>query len=181
MAEPAGRFPVISPEEYLLRESDASMKHEFVDGAVYMMAGTSRQHNTLALDIRGLLRGRLSKPCEPYALEAKVEVKASEKVHYFYPDVLVTYSDLDNDPHIVKQPVLLIEVLSDSTRDYDRAEKFEKCRLPPSLLEYVLVEQNVQRLELFRKRTAWTAEQYAPPDEINLESLEINLLVSQFY
>jgi Uma2 family endonuclease len=94
---------------------------------------------------------------------------------------LVTCSELDNDPHIVRQPVLLIEVLSDSTRDYDRDEKFERYRLLPSLLEYLLIEQDAQRLELFRKRSGWKAERYAPPDEITLESVNVTTPVISFY
>jgi Uma2 family endonuclease len=181
MADPARKFPIISPEEYLERERDASMKHEFVDGVVYMMAGTSRRHNAVALDIRGLLRGRLAKPCEPYAIDVKLEVTEADQLHYFYPDVLVTCSDLDNHSHFVRQPSLIVEVLSDSTREYDRGAKFEKYKLLPSLQEYLLVEQDVQRLELFRKRTEWAPEVHNPPASITLDSVQLTFPVSAFY
>jgi Uma2 family endonuclease len=181
MSEPARRFPSVSPEEYLEREHDAAMKHEFVDGVVYMMAGTSRLHNAIALAIHGLLRGNLLKPCEAFALDIKVEVNIAKKKHYFYPDGLVTCSERDNDPLVVKQPVLLIEVLSDSTRDYDRGEKFEIYRHLPSLQEYLLVEQDVSRADLFRRRTGWQPERYSPPDEVLLESVQIKVPISAFY
>lgn len=181
MAEPARKRPWMTPEEYLERERDALMKHEFVDGVVYMMAGTSRRHNTIALQTHRLLSGGVPKPCEAFALDIKLEVKTADAVQYFYPDGLVTCSELDNDPHIVRQPVLLIEVLSDSTRDYDRDEKFEKYRLLPSLQEYLLIEQDGQRLELFRKRTGWQDERYAPPDEITLKSVSMTMPVMSFY
>ena len=77
--------------------------------------------------------------------------------------------------------MLLIEVASDSTRDYDRHEKFEKYRLLPSLQEYVLVEQDKQHLEIFRKRTNWTSETYVPPEEVSLESVRLTFPVSSFY
>ena len=67
MADPALSIPRISATEYLQMERDASCKHEFVDGIVYMMAGASRRHNTISLDIRGLLRSKLERTCRPYA------------------------------------------------------------------------------------------------------------------
>jgi Uma2 family endonuclease len=72
-------------------------------------------------------------------------------------------------------------VMSDSTRDYDRNEKFEKYRLLPSLQEYVLIEQDKPRVELFRKRTNWAVEKYAPPEEILLESVQLSFPISAFY
>jgi Uma2 family endonuclease len=109
--------------------------------------------NTIALQAHRLLSDGVSKPGEAFALDVKLEVKTADAVQYFYPDGWVTCSELDTDPHIVRQPVLLIEVLSDSTLDYDRDEKFEKYRLLPCHQEYLLIEQDAQRLELFRKRT----------------------------
>jgi Uma2 family endonuclease len=181
MADPALNIPRISAKEYLEMERDATCKHEFIDGIVYSMAGASLRHNTISLDIRGLLRGRLARPCRPYAADVKVLIQTSTTERYFYPDVLVTCSDLDNDSHVIKQPVLIIEVVSESTKDFDRGDKFAAYRLLPSFQEYLLVQQDKPEIELFRKRTNWLSEAFGLADEIVLESVQLKLPVSAFY
>ena len=181
MADPALHVPRISAKEYLEMERDATCRHEFIDGVVYMMAGASRQHNTISLDIRGLLRGRLARPCQPFALDVKVLVQTATTERYFYPDVLVTCSDLDNDADITKQPVLIIEVVSESTKDFDRGDKFVAYRLLPSFQEYLLVQQDRPEIELFRKRTGWQPEMFSMGREITLESVQLKLPVAAFY
>jgi Uma2 family endonuclease len=181
MANTAQNIPRVSAKEYLEMERDASCKHEFVDGIVYMMAGASREHNTIALDIRGVLRGSLARPCRPYASDVKVLVQTEDTERYYYPDVVVTCSDLDNDRYILRQPVLIIEVLSDRTEAFDRGEKFEAYKLLPSFQEYLLVQQVRPKVELFRKSTNWQCETFGLNDEVSLESVKIMLPIKAFY
>ena len=181
MANTAFNIPRVSAQEYLEMERDASCKHEFVDGIVYMMAGASRDHNTIALDIRGVLRAKLSRPCRPYASDVKVAIKTNETERYYYPDVVVTCSDIDNDRYIIRQPVLVVEVLSDRTEDFDRGEKFEAYKLLPSLQEYLLVRQDRPVAELHRRRTGWQMETHGKSDEISLESIQLKLAVAEFF
>jgi Uma2 family endonuclease len=181
MAEPARQFPYISPADYLVLERNEPAKHEYFDGLVYMMAGASRRHNAIAQRGLRVLGDHVKSPCEPYALDIKVEVKARNETHFFYPDLLVTCSELDDDPDIVRHPILVVEILSDSTREYDRHGKFEKYRLLPSLQEYVLVEQDIQTVEVFRKRANWTSEVFQPPQALALESIQLTIPVSALY
>lgn len=175
VADPAFNIPRMTAKEYLELERDSPVKLEFVDGVVYAMAGASKRHNVIALDLRGLLRGKLSPPCMPYALDVKVYVHTAATERYYYPDVVVTCSELDNDAYIVRLPVLIVEVMSDSTKDFDRGEKFTGYRSLPSLQEYLLVDQDLAQIELLRKRTSWQPEQYGRADEISLESIKLQL------
>lgn len=181
MADPALNIPRISAKEYLQIERDSPHRHEFIDGIVYMMTGASRRHNTIALVVQGLLRSELARPCRPYALDVKVQVETATSERFFYPDVLVTCSDLDSDAFIIRQPVLIIEVVSESTKDFDRGEKFAAYKLLPSFMEYLLVQQDCPEIELFRKRTGWAAETYGLSDEISLESVHLKIPVAALY
>ena len=181
MADPALNIPRISAKEYLQMERQSPHRHEFIDGIVYMMTGASRRHNTIALVVQGLLRAKLVRPCRPYALDVKVQVQTATSERYFYPDVLVTCSDLDNDPYIIRQPSLIIEVVSESTKDFDRGEKFAAYKLLPSFAEYLFVQQEQPEIELFRKRTGWQAEKYGLNDVVSLESVQLTLPVSEIY
>ena len=181
MTSAAVKFPRMSAAEYLELERDATCKHEFVDGIVYMMAGASTLHNTIALDIRGLLRARLKRPCRTYALDVKVEIKTTTIERFFYPDVFVTCSELDSDSHVIRQPVLIVEVVSESTEEFDRGDKFATYQLLPSLQEYLLVQQDRVEVDIFRKRTGWQLERFTVGDEIELESIQQRLAVASFY
>ena len=181
MADPALSIPKISAKEYLEIERDASCKHEFVDGIVYAMAGASRQHNLISGDVFGALLNRLSPPCQVFFSDMKVHVKAHTSERYYYPDIHVSCSDLDNNDQFTSMPVLVIEVASDSTEGYDRGEKFEGYRMLPSLQEYVLVQQTKPQVELFRKRTEWKLETYGLADQFALESVGLKLPVAAFF
>lgn len=181
MVDPALNIPRISAQEYLQMERNSPHRHEFIDGLVYMMTGASRRHNTIALVVQGLLRNKLARPCRPYALDVKVQIHVATSERYFYPDVLVTCSDLDSDPYIIRQPVLIIEVVSESTKEFDRGEKFTAYKLLPAFQEYLLVQQDRPEIELFRKRTGWQAEKYGLNDEISFESVQLTLSISAFY
>ena len=181
MADAARNIPRLTAREYLELERDASCKHEFVDGIVYAMAGASRRHNLIAGDVFGALLRQVTPPCIVFQSDMKVHVKESTTERYYYPDTHVTCSDLDKDDQFSTMPVLVVEVASDSTEDYDRGEKFASYRLLASLLEFVLVQQTMAQVTLFRKRLEWQPEHYGLADEIVLESIQLRLPVALFY
>jgi Uma2 family endonuclease len=124
-------------EDYLEFEATSEVKHEFVDGQLFMMAGSNARHNRLAF----LLAGRLEQNAQPlnclvYLLDIKV--LTPNDVGY-YPDVLVICDTADDHPVIKRKLYLIIEVLSDSTEAIDRGEKLNNYGLFPSLQAYVLV------------------------------------------
>jgi Uma2 family endonuclease len=182
MAEAAGEFPRCTATEYLEFENDGSIKHEFVNGVVFAMSGASRRHNLIAGDLHTALNVHLPiTKCQAYTLDTKVHVKAADDERYFYPDVFVTCSELDTDAYASRFPVLVIEVTSPSTEEFDRGAKFEAYRLLTSLQEYALVAQDTRLVELFRKRTNWAVEHYRNDEAVTFESVDLTIPVSTLY
>jgi Uma2 family endonuclease len=182
MAEAAREFPRCTAQEYLEFENDGSLKHEFVNGIVYAMSGASRRHNLIAGDLHTALNVHLpADRCQAYALDTKVRIRTLDEERYFYPDVFVTCSKLDSDAYSSNQPVLVVEVVSPSTEEFDKGAKFEAYRTLASLQEYGILSQEVRQLLLFRKRTGWTIEQYRDDDAVTFESVGLTLPVSTLY
>ena len=181
MADAALSIPRLNAQEYLERETDAAYKHEFVNGIVYAIAGASRRHNLITNGVFGSLDAGLAPPWQAFTIDIKVHIKSAADEQYYYPDVVVTRSDPDNNSHVVTQPTLIVEVISPTTEDADRGYKFnDYCKLA-SLQEYVLVQQERPSVELYRRRTNWQNETYGPDADITLESVQLPLSVAQLY
>ena len=121
----------LSIQEYLDTERVSSVKREFIHGDVYAMAGASTNHNRIVANMLGELRSRLKNtPCEPFASDMKVQVEHD----FFYPDVLVVCDHKENDQGITDAPLILVEVLSKSTRQIDHTLKRTAYQQLPSLL-----------------------------------------------
>lgn len=146
---------LVSPEEYLEQERRAEYKSEYLAGEVFAMAGASRRHSLIVTNLIAELRQQLKgKPCELYAGDLRLRVTPAGL--YTYPDVMVVCDDVqfaDDRKDTVLNPVVLIEVLSESTSDYDRGRKFEYYRTLPSLSEYLTVAQDKPHIE------HWTRQQ----------------------
>lgn len=142
-----------SAEEYLGLERHSETKSEFHDGQIFAMTGASREHNLITVNIAGEIRRQLKgRPCEAYV--ADMRVKAAESRSYHYPDFVVVCcmpKFEDNHFDTLLNPALVIEVLSPSTESYDRGGKFASYRKIESLREYVLVAQEVPRIERFQR------------------------------
>jgi len=140
----------ITPEEYLEGEKASEYRHQYVDGEIFAMAGSSDAHASISINIAAHLKGQLrGSGCRTYIGDMKV--KASE-TKYFYPDILVTCDKRDSQQNYSKlHPKLLIEVLSPSTEAYDRGKKFEYYRQLDSLEEYALISQDDYHVDIFRK------------------------------
>ncbi len=144
MAERAERHKLLTVEEYLKLEETATVKHEYVAGAIHAMVGTTKRHNTIAGNIFARLWGvSRGGPCRVYASDVKVRV---EDVVY-YPDVMVACGPEDDDPLIEHTPCLIVEVTSPSTESIDRREKMLNYRKIPSLQAYLIVDQNRRWIE----------------------------------
>ena len=141
----------LTPAEYLARERASESRSEFVEGEVFPMAGASREHNLIAGNIYILLRTHLrGLGCEVYTSDMRVKVEASGL--YTYPDVTVVrgtprFEDANVDTLL--NPALIVEVLSESTEDYDRGEKFDHYRGIVSFTDYLLVAQDRHCIEHF--------------------------------
>lgn len=156
MPEPS---PKITRETYLDLERKAEFKSEFFDGEIFAMAGASREHNLILANIIRILGNQLiNGPCNVYPSDMKVRIEQINK--YAYPDISIAcepeyFEDYHQD--ILLNPVVIIEILSDSTEAYDRGKKFIHYQFIPSLVEYILVSQKVHGIERFvrQKEDIW--------------------------
>ena len=181
MAEAALDIGFMSVEEYLARENDGDWKHEFVNGAVYAMVGTSDRHNLIAGELYAALLAHLPPRCQPFVIDLKVQIRRGRDVRFYYPDVFVSCGASDRATYTREDPVLVAEVLSPSTDRIDRGEKFEAYKAIPSLEEYLLIAQDQPKVELFRRRTGFEHESFGPGDLVHLESVELALPVAALY
>jgi Uma2 family endonuclease len=176
----------LTAEEYLAIERQASCKSEYLDGEMFAMAGASRRHNLIALNIGAELRTQLQqRPCEVYTSDMRVKI--SRTGLYTYPDVVVVCDEPrfeDTDVDTLLNPIVLVEVLSPSTADYDRGGKFEHYRTLPSLQAYLLVAQERCHVVHYTRQqdNAWLlAETDDIQDCIRLPSIRCDLLLSEVY
>jgi len=174
----------ISEEDYLEGELTSEVRHEYIDGYVYAMAGTSINHNRIAGNVFRRLADSLEEkgsPCESFLSDIKVK-ESEENIKYFYPDVFVTCDPDDNESDYYKtSSILIMEVLSESTRKYDLTTKKLYYFNIPTLEEYVVIEQEFCRIEVFRKKDNWNSTSYFLGDEVIFESIDVILSVETIY
>ena len=174
----------VSPAEYLFYENDRAdhaEKCEYINGQVYMMAGASRNHNRVCMNIATSLFNHLKgSRCQVFQSDMKVAIQTLNDTRFYYPDVQVTCEE-ETDNHYNTAPCLIIEVLSNSTARTDRNEKLTGYRLLPSLQEYVLCAQDSPFVEIYRRRTDWALEYFTTGQSFQLESVELSISVSDLY
>jgi Uma2 family endonuclease len=174
--------PILTEEEYLSFERSADVRHEYLSGQLYAMAGATREHNLITGNVAGELRAQLKgKPCETYSNDMRVRIAKSGR--YTYPDVVVvcgTPQFLDDQNDALLNPLLIIEVLSSSTEAYDRGEKFRAYRSIDSFSEYILIAQAKKAADHFtKKNNIWTIQEVE--HEIRLSTIPCILTFSEIY
>jgi Uma2 family endonuclease len=141
-----------SDQEYLQFENQSLSKSEYIDGWIRAMTGASLRHNVVAgncfLSLGNQLKGS---PCRPYNSDTKLRIDQGKSKRYYYPDVQVVCRSNEPTSVFQDQPVLIIEVLSPSTRNYDLNEKLEAYLQIPSLECYIVLEQHQPIATVFRK------------------------------
>lgn len=143
-----------TPAEYLALEEKAEYKSEYVNGYIFKMAGATEAHNDITLNVAAFLKTKLRGKCRTYANDMKVWI--DEIGTFFYPDVTVVCGEREfykNRRDAVVNPILLVEVLSQSTGEYDKNDKFLTYRNIPSFQEYVLISQNRPAVQQFNRQT----------------------------
>lgn len=180
--EPKTRLTV---EQYLALERQAETKSEYLNGEVFAMTGASREHNLLAMSVSTSLYTQLrGRSCETYAGDMRVRVSATGL--FTYPDVVVVCGAPSFDATAVDtllNPTLIVEVLSESTEDYDRGTKFAHYRTIPSLSEYVLIAQKEVHVEHFvRQADGWLLTETSNlGDTVELPSIGCRLALKDVY
>lgn len=184
MNEPARKL-IFTFAEYVEQERASDTKHELVNGEIVAMAGGTIEHGRLASNVTialgASLRGR---PCSTFSADVRVRVLATGLASY--PDLSVVCGKQERDPedaNTLVNPIVLVEVLSDSTLAYDRGEKFAHYRRIPSLKEYVLVSQHEPRIEVFRRdeEGIWSLHEAAAGECVKLEAIGCELSVDEVY
>lgn len=173
----------VSEAEYLALEREAAHKSEWINGEVVAMAGASVIHNALTMTLSHLLLSRLAgSRCKPFAGDMRLQV--SETGLYTYPDLMVVCGPIElhpDDPLVIRNPTLIIEVLSASTEAYDRGAKSAHYRRLESLRAYAYVSQSEHRIECFtRSKDEWTLTE-ATHGEIRLAPLDLSLDLAAVY
>jgi Uma2 family endonuclease len=178
--------PVFSFADYVRLEESSTVKHEFLDGVVYAMAGGSPDHAAIAGNVIRLLGNALEgKRCHVFTSDLRIRVKKTGLGTY--PDVSVVFDRLELDPedltgHTATNPTLLVEVLSPSTEDYDRGEKLAHYKRIDGLTEVVLVSHDDHRVEVVRRRDGrWRTVAFGAGAQVELTSLDVRLSVDEIY
>lgn len=173
----------MSPEEYLAREGASATKHEYARGEIFAMAGTTTAHNDVVGNLAAALRAHLrGGPCRVRSESVKLRVEAANA--FFYPDLFVTCDERDRgDPLVQRHAKLVIEVLSSSTAEYDRGQKFADYRLLPSLREYVTIDSRAQQAVVYRRNDdgIWEFHPAQAGLAITLETVALTLELDAIY
>ncbi len=168
----------LNEQEYLQGELYSQIKHEFVAGEVFAMVGASASHNLISGNIFAELRSHLKgKPCRPYINDMKVKIAKN----FYYPDVVVDCSDISNDAYFVETPILIVEVLSASTKNYDKTFKLQQYKNIPTLQEYVMIEQETQLVEVVSRLDGWQPHYYELGESFILQSVGLQMSVADVY
>jgi len=168
-------------DEWRKLEQQSEIKHEYIDGQVYAMAGGTLDHSFVAVNVVALLNRALGRrPCRAYNSDAAARLSPT---CFTYPDATVTCDERDRGRITeIQTPRVIVEVLSDSTEARDRGVKFEYYRTCRAVQEYVLVSTRRQLIEVYhRTQEGWMLHTYEPGDEVVLTSIDVRLPLTAFY
>lgn len=170
--------------EYLALEEESPVRHEFLDGEIYAMAGGSPDHAALAAAFIRLLGGRLPPGCRAFTSDLRVRVQQTGLSTY--PDAAVICGRTQratDDPLAVVNPLLLVEITSPSTEDYDRGEKLRHYKSLPSVREVLIASHREPRVTLHRRgeRDEWTAVTAGKGEVLELASVAVHVAIDDLY
>lgn len=175
---------LVSVEDYLAGELVSEIKHEYLGGYVYAMAGGRNVHNEIAGAWYALLRAQLrGKPCRPFNSDTKVRVPYPTRTYFYYPDGMVVCEPNPADETFQDKPVVIAEVVSESTRRIDEGEKREAYFTLPSLTAYLIIETERPRVVVHRRTDeGFIAEAYEGVDAvIPLKAIEAEVPLAELY
>jgi Uma2 family endonuclease len=175
--------PKISVADYLEGEKVSQIKHEYLDGEVYAMAGTSKSHNRIIGNLYKKISAHLiGSDCEAFFVDIKVRVEKMNR--FYYPDLVVVCGEDNEDEYYAVKPKMIIEVLSPSTSLTDRREKMFAYKEIESLREYVMIEQNRMYGEIYRRREEgdlWDWIEFDADEEVEIASVDFKMPMTEIY
>ena len=178
---------VFTPEEYLALERPSEIRHEYLDGTVYAMAGETPEHSLVCFNLGGIMHAQLKgKPCRGFS--PNIKVRTDQSGLFAYPDLTIVCGEPlyhDNHRDILTNPTVIFEVLSRSTAAYDRGEKSLRYRIHlSSLKDFILVAQDKPHLEHYSRQQdgTWAYTEINGLDSsIVLNSIECQLSLAELY
>jgi Uma2 family endonuclease len=180
----SAKWNLVSVEEYLAGELRSPIKHEYVGGVVYAMAGARNRHNRIATNTLTELGFRLrGRRCEPFNSDTKVRIRLPTHTRFYYPDASVVCDSNPDDDSYQDDPAVIAEVLSRRTRRTDEVEKKDAYLTIPSLGVYLLIEQEAPLVTVFRRTDAgFIREVFQGLDAvIPLKEIDIELPLAEIY
>ena len=181
---PARNPDLISVDEYLAGELVSNIKHEFVTGVVHAMTGGTVAHSIISTNVLAVLRKQLQEsPCREFNSDMKVRIRTAQGFRFYYPDAQVVCQSNPQSDLFQDAPVLVVEVLSDSTRRTDEEEKRESYFTIPALNTYIMLEQaTTQAIVFIRTETGFERLAYSDPDAvIELSDPPMKLSLAEIY
>jgi Uma2 family endonuclease len=180
MSRPATKDLKLTEAEYLEMELASPMKHEYRAGQLFAMTGASDAHNIIALNLASILRNHLrGSPCRVFMSDMKLKLDADSA--YYYPDLMVSCEKAP-DSHYREQPVLVVEVLSDSTAKNDAGDKRRAYQKLDSLREYALVAQECMDVRIYRRdESGWNMNIYTDGAVIPFNSVKLEIPIERIY
>jgi Uma2 family endonuclease len=177
-------YPCFTPEEYLEIEESSTIKHEYIQGHIYAMAGASKAHVILTGNLVTLLNNHLrGTGCIVYSTDMKVRIEVANT--FYYPDVTVTCDERDrtSSEDFIRYPRLIIEVLSRKTESFDRGDKFADYKTIETLEEYILVNQYQMSVERFQRNAEglWVPFAYRESDEVSFANVNFHQPIAELY
>jgi Uma2 family endonuclease len=175
----------LTPEQYLEREHQSTSKHEYFNGNIFDMAGSTPRHNAITVNITSALHMKVRGRCRVFASDVRIKVPATTL--YTYPDVSVVCGAVqydESDANTVSNPKVIVEVLSQSTEGYDRGDKFAHYQRLDSLTDYLLVSQGTTRVEHYVRQAdhQWLLTVLGNLDEsVDLNSIGCQLPLKVIY
>lgn len=170
--------------EYLALEVSSTVKHEYIGGVVVAMAGGTIEHGRLVARLTALLSAALQgRPCVVLPADVRVRIRAADRATY--PDLHVVCGEIerdDDDDQAVVNPIVIVEVLGDSTAEADRGDKFADYRRLRSLQEYVLLSQRERRVDVYRRDgPRWVLDERLRGTNVDLSSIGVSIAVDDVY
>jgi Uma2 family endonuclease len=189
VAEPAPAYNTVpdirllSVEDYLELEMGTTTRHEYVAGEIFAMSGASAAHNLIVGNVyRAFASGLHGGPCRTFLLDFKVRLKIKRDEYFYYPDVMVACGREGVEKYFLRNPKVIIEVLSPSTEGTDRREKFIHYRRIPTLEEYILIAQDTPEVTIYHRSTEWKPTVLTALEAVSeIQSIELALPLAQVY
>lgn len=182
--EPQRKDYFIGVDDYLAGELGSPIKHEYIGGRIYAMAGASTPHNRIASNLHGLLHAALrGQRCEAFTSDMKVRIRLPTHVRFYYPDVTVVCRSNPQEDAFQDQPTVIFEILSPDTRRTDEGEKKEYYLSISSLTAYALLEQDSMLVVVYRRTDdGFVRESYEGADAtLSFPDIGLNLSLRDIY